>query len=184
MQLRRATEVEAHTQDQPAAGFTLEQAVAVSELAVLQRKLAQLAGFPVQRDQPGEHVLQFNAIGTNVLHGCSPHGTGNQAEVFQATQALLQRPEHQRMPRLAGFGLQQHILSVIRQNTHPSAGHAQDEGLYIARQQQVATTTDHQQRKVTLGRQGDCLTHLGIFMRLGEQPRLHVDAEGVVGLEG
>ncbi|MNQ82597.1 hypothetical protein D3C85_976510 [compost metagenome] len=177
-------EVEAHAQDQPATGFALEQAVAVGELAVIQAELAQLAGFAIQRGEPGEYVLQLDAVGTDVLHGRGADGTGDQAEVFQATQPLLQGPEHQRMPGLPRLGFQQHIAPVIAEDANTAAGHAQHQRIDVAGQQQVAASAYGQQRQATLDRQCQRFPHLVVAAGFGEQPRLHVDAKGVVGLEG
>ncbi|MNT22204.1 hypothetical protein D3C72_1575800 [compost metagenome] len=184
MQLRRVAEVEAHAQDQPATGFALEQAVAVGELAVIQAELAQLAGFAIQRGEPGEYVLQLDAVGTDVLHGRGADGAGNQAEVFQAAQPLLQTPEHQGMPGLSRLGFQQHIDPVIAEDADAAAGHAQHQCIDVAGQQQVAAAAYGQQRQTTLDCQGQGFPHLVIVAGFGEQPRLHVDPKGVVGLEG
>ena len=88
VQMRGAIEGETHPQDQPTPRLLLEQAVAVGEVALCKREVAQLAGLAIEGGQAGENVLDLDAISADVLHRCRADGAGNQAEVFQARQAL------------------------------------------------------------------------------------------------
>ncbi|MNC09701.1 hypothetical protein D3C75_573260 [compost metagenome] len=125
VQMRGAVEGETHTQDQPTPRLLLEQAVAVGEVALLQGKVAQFAGLAIEGGQAGEHVLDLDPIGADVLHWCRTDGAGNQAEVFQAGQSLGQCVLHKWMPGLARLGLDHHFAALIAQHANPARGHAQ-----------------------------------------------------------
>ena len=176
------TQVETHAQDQPASGLALEQAVAIAEGTVRQREIAQLAALAVQRGQAGKHILDLHPVGTDVLHRRGAHGAGDQAEVLQAAQALLQRPEHEGMPGLTRLGLDQNGLAVIAQHPPAQQRHAQHQGVLVAGQQQVAAAADRAQRPAVARSQRQRLAHLGFVTRLGEMRGARRHTEAVVGL--
>ena len=178
-----ASQGETHTQNQPATRFTLEPAVTVSKLTLVQRELTQLTGVPIQGGQPGKHIFDFNPISANVLHRRRAHRTGNQTEILQPLQALLQGPLHKGMPGLPRFGFHQHRITLARHNPQTATGHAQHQRLNITRQQQVAATANHQQRQLqALGRL-ERLAHLGIVMGVGQVTRTRRHAEGIERLQ-
>ncbi|MNN43881.1 hypothetical protein D3C81_1581440 [compost metagenome] len=157
--------------------------MAVGELALVGAKLAQLAARAIQRHQAVQHILELDAVGADVLHRRRADRAGNQAEVLQPGQPLLQGPLHERMPGLAGFGLHQHLAALLLQQAAATADHAQHQGIEIAGQQQVAAAAHHQQRSAECGGGGQRFAHLGIRGRLGVPVRLHRHAEGVEGLQ-
>ncbi|MNJ67195.1 hypothetical protein D3C77_633470 [compost metagenome] len=87
------------------------------------------------------------------------------------------------MPRLTGLGLDHDTFAIVAEHAPATAGHMQHQRIDIAGQQQVAATANHQHRHATLLRLGQRLADLLVIMCLGEIPRLHVDAKGVVRLE-
>ena len=176
-------QAQAHAEDQPAIRLLLEQAVAVAETAGLAVELTQGSILAIQRRQTVEDVLQLHAIGADVLHRRRTHGAGNQAEIFQTGQAPFQAPLHEWVPGLARLRLDQHRIRGIGNNSPPLAGHAQYQRLDVTGQQQVAATTDHQQRQSTLPSQGQGLAHISLVLGVGQQAGAHVDAEGVIGLQ-
>ncbi|MNG17812.1 hypothetical protein D3C84_1018280 [compost metagenome] len=91
----------------------------------MQAEFAQLATLAIKGGQAGEHILDLHAIGADVLHGRGAHGAGNQAEVFQARQALHQGVLHERMPGLARLGLDHDFAAIVADHADSAAGHAQ-----------------------------------------------------------
>ena len=124
MQTLSAVQGKTHAQNQPAARLLFEDAVAVAKLALGQAELTQLAGVAVQGCQALEHVLDLDAIGANVLHRCGAHGAGDQAEVFQAGQPLLQRPQHKSVPDLPRLSLDDGALTIVGKHPNTATGHA------------------------------------------------------------
>ena len=157
-----------------------KNAVAVGEIAIGAGKFAQFTRLAIQRSQAVEDIFDLHAIGTNVLHWRSADGTGNQAEVFQADQALLQGVLHKRMPWLARFGFNHHLYAVFN-NADATAGHAQHQGLNVASQQQVATTANYQQRHLALFSDLQSCAHVGVAVGLGKQGGLYLNAKTVKG---
>ncbi|MOA23232.1 hypothetical protein D3C78_1438390 [compost metagenome] len=119
-----ATQGKAHPEDQPAPTLALEAAMAVGELALVGAKLAQLAARAIQRHQAVQHILELDAVGADVLHRRRADRAGNQAEVLQTGQPLLQGPLHEGMPGLAGLGLDQQLTALLAQQAPATAGHA------------------------------------------------------------
>ena len=75
-----------------------EHRVAVAKAALRCVQGKQLAGLQVYGVERIKAVLQFYAIGAYVLHRRGAHGARNQRQVFQARQALVQRPGHKVVP--------------------------------------------------------------------------------------
>ena len=173
----------AHPQDHPAPGLLLEQAVAIGEVAVFQAEIPQLAGLAIESGQAGEHVLDLDPIGADVLHRRCSHRARDQAEVLQPRQTLSQRPLDERMPGFPCFCFNHHVLAVITQLTDTTGCHAQHQRPDIGGQQQIAAAADHQQRHLMLARIGQRLTHIGIAFGLGEQLCANVHAKAVERLE-
>ena len=108
-----AVERKTYPKDQPAPRLLLEDAVAVSEVALFQAEVAQLSAVAIERRQAGKHVLDLDAISTDVLHRCRADGAGNQAQVFQTGQPLRQRVLHERMPGLASLGFKHDFAAIV-----------------------------------------------------------------------
>ncbi len=113
LRARGPVQRETHPQNDEAPCLLLEQAVAITERTGLQIEFTQLTGLAVQRGQAGEHVADLHTVGSDVLDRRRPHGSGDKAQVFQAGQPQLEAVQHERMPGLAGFRLDDNPFTVI-----------------------------------------------------------------------
>ena len=173
----------AHAQNQVTTRLLLEQAVAVTEGAIFKGELAELARVAIQRGEPGENVLYFDTICTDVLNRGSANRPWYQTEIFQPDQALIQRPEHERMPRLPCFSLDQYLLCGLLDDALSAAGDVQHQRRYVTRQQEVATPADGQQWHIKLASTGKRIAHITVPMRCGEILRALINGEGVERLQ-
>ena len=147
----------------------------------VQRKA--LARDQVNRVQRLKAVLQFNAIGADVLHRRAAHGAGDEGQILQAKVAILKRPRDQTVPVFPcarfhneGFG------GFFDQ----AAAHQLDfkhQRLDVTRQNNIAAPAQH---KLGCGAQFWMTNHsLQIFQltQTHQRKRFGDDMKGVVGLE-
>ena len=142
---RRLRQAQPHAGDQAAAGERLlEHAVAVAEAAGRGVQRERGAGLQVDGVERVEAVLQLHAVGTDVLHRRGAHATGDQRQVLQPRQALLQRPGDELVPVLAGAGLDDDRIVPAHEHAAPGDLDLEHQRAQVTRQHDVAAAAQHE----------------------------------------
>ncbi len=133
--------------DEIATNGVFEDAVAVAEAARGGVQAAELAAGHVESRQAVEHILGFDAIRPHVLDGRGADRAGDQRQVFQSPQALVQREPDEGMPVFSGLGAHEDLVALLAEDLPPLAGHVQHQAVDILGEQQVAAAAQHQARQ-------------------------------------
>jgi hypothetical protein len=88
----------------------LEQAVSVAKTAVSGGQTAYVAGTRINNVYALNQVRDFNAIGPDILNGCSTHATGYKREIFEPKVAFCIRPKYCLMPILARLEANDNVI--------------------------------------------------------------------------
>ncbi len=143
-----------------------------------------LARLQVDRVERVKAVLQFNAVGTQVLHRSGAHRARNKRHVFKAGIALLQRPGHEIVPVLAsarlhhkGFGRFFHQAPALDLDF-------QDQRFDVTGEHNIAAAAQYKFGPGTPFGAGDDSLHVGFTGNADEGMRLGHNVEGVARLEG
>ena len=124
----------------------LEDRIAVAKGALRSVQGEYFAGMQVHGIQAVKTVLQFYAVGANVLHRASAHTAGNKGQVLQPWPALLQCPAHDFVPVFTGSCLHNPVFIGL---VHQFAAHDLDfecQGLDITCQHNIATAAQNKGR--------------------------------------
>ena len=175
----RRSQFQFHRQHDPAFGLALEDAVAIAEGAGLAVQPHHRAGLPVPGFHRQHRVADFNSVGTDVLDRRGADAAGDQGQVLQPAQALVQAPQHQLVPVGAGLGPHAHAWALFIKPGNRGRVQGQHRTGGIAGKQQVAATAEHQQRQVAQLRQVQRLRQGGVVVHLQQPGRTRQDSEGV-----
>ena len=184
---------QAHAQDQRAPGQAevarlrrrvLEHRVAIAKTALRGVQGEDFATGQVDGVQLVKAVLQLDAVGADVLHRAGAHGAGDQRQVLQAGQALLQRPADEVVPVLARAGLDDGVARGLAE--HATAGHLDLEhhALDVAGQHDVAAAAQHEavlRGQFGVGQHG---AHVVLAAHAHHAGGARRDAKAVEGLQG
>ena len=108
-----------------------KHAIAIAKLTIGVTKFTMFARARIDRGDAIEQVARFNAIRTDVLHGCGTNKSGDQRKVFQPAQTFRQCPQHKRMPRLTGHRFHQHGVAFVEYDTRTAQCDLQHRGLDV-----------------------------------------------------
>ena len=165
--------------DQPAARVLLEHAVAVAETAGLVVEPGPCAGMGIPGVDRVHEFADLRPVGADVLDRRGPRGAGDEGEVFQPGQALFQRPHHQRMPRCAGAGADDHVIQVVPDDGGVAIAQTQHHAFGVGCEQQVAAAAQRQQGPARHLRQRQYVGQGGRVDDLHQQRRVRGDMEGI-----
>lgn len=122
----------------------LEDRVPITKCALRSIECEAVTADQIHCIQLMKAVLQFYAIGTNVLHRSCSHRPRNQCQIFQTTVALLYRPLHQVVPAHTGTRLHNPAAICLTHQRHAGDFHLQDDGIdHIALEHNIAATAQH-----------------------------------------
>ena len=117
---------------------TLENAVAIAELAICAIEDPPTAMFQIVNPCVFEDLDQFDPIGADILDRGGTNSPGNPGQIFQPLKAHCERPVDELMPGFTSSNFDQHLIRVVSTQT-PTApqGHVNHGFGKIASQQQV-----------------------------------------------
>jgi len=169
---------------QRGAACMFEYRVSVTEGALRGVQGKNLPGLQIDGIQRIKPVLQLDTVRAHVLHRRGAHGAGNQGHVFHAGQVVVQRPGHKVVPAFAGTGFHDDGLGGFPHHPDTAHLHFEYQGLHIARQHNVAATTQYKLGLLAPRRIGQQRTDILLPGDVGQRGRLGHDAEGVKRLQG
>ena len=118
-----------------------------------------------------DELADLDAVGADVLDGCSARLTGNQREVFEALQAVIERPVDERVPFEPGIDVHERVLAVVVHDAGRIALQVNQAAFEpVGGEEHVAACAQHHQRQVLQcrvgqqGRQRRCIVHSGQAM--------------------
>ena len=128
----------------------LEDTVTVGQLTLVGTELMNLLRASVKIAHTHQYVRQLYTVSTNVLYRRSAGAAGNQRQIFQSHQVILQTEFNQRMPVLARCCCHQNMHGRQRVRTHNNAGqcHLNHQPRKICGQQHIAAAPQNQYRQV------------------------------------
>src|SRR5690606_29683605 len=141
-----SVEPQAYPQDNEASRLLLEQAIAVAEAAVVTLEPTYLPGGAVKGVQTVEQITELYAIGTDVLHGRRAQGAGDQRQVLQAVEPLVQAPANQLVPALSRLAFDNGTALPPAQHAPAAAAHADHQPPHRAGDNHIAAAAQQGHR--------------------------------------
>ena len=125
----------------------LEQAVAITEGALLGRHAHEALGREIPGRQRVEALGQLQAVSADVLDRRGAAIARNERQILQPGTPHRQKPIDGRVPDLASADLQVPGVSRFAELPQPRDLHLDHQAVEVAGQQQVAAATEHQPRQ-------------------------------------
>jgi hypothetical protein len=181
-----------HPRDQRAArkahrlGFCagmLKDRIPVAKAALRSVERKTLARDQINRVQRLKPVLQFHAIGPDVLHRRPAYRAGYEGQILQARVAILKRPGHEVVPAFPGTGFNDEGFGCIFDQAAAHQLDFEHQRLDVAGQHNIAAAAQHELlARPQLGIANHGLQILKIA-QAHQDKRLGHDVKGVVGLK-